>query len=283
MRRKYLSINSKKLAFFDEGNPHGPVILFGHSYFFDASMWENQIRYFIKKGYRCIAPDLWAHGESDLLLEDSYSIEAIAYDYRVFLDTLNISAACVVGISVGGMWATRLALDNPDRIDAVVIMDSYVGSEEPSSQVRFFSLLKHFKDQKHISPELSKIMIPMFFSENAISRKEKYVEDFENYLLSIPASHVNSLAALGYGIFGRNSMLDQLDQLSSIPCLVIVGEQDQPRPPSEAKEMASLLGATCEIIQNAGHIANLEEPEQVNNLLNNFLEQLHKNTSALVH
>jgi pimeloyl-ACP methyl ester carboxylesterase len=59
------------IAYWDEGT--GLPILFGHSFLWDARMWQSQID-FLKKDYRYIVPDLWSHGESDPLPNDDYSL-----------------------------------------------------------------------------------------------------------------------------------------------------------------------------------------------------------------
>lgn len=275
MQRNSLVINKKKLSFIDEGNPNGPVILLGHCYMWNANMWETQIRQLTQKGFRCIAPDLWGHGDSDPVTEKKYSIESLASDYKLLLDALKISSITMMGISVGGMWGTRLALDNPGLVNSLVIIDTHVGSEPENSRARFFGLMDELLSFQHFTPEHAKIALPFFFSQEALQRNENYVSQFQTNLLIMPRSNINTIASIGYGIFGRNSMLDELPTLSSLPSLVIVGEKDITRPISEAQEMAKLLKSRCVIIKDSGHVPHVEQPEQFTKILCDFLASVY--------
>ncbi len=274
MQRKTTMINGKKLSFIDAGNPDAPVILFGHSYLWSADMWELQINHFTKEGYRCLVPDLWGHGESQPVVEKNYSIEALAEDYKLFLEKLEIRSVIMVGLSVGGMWGSHLALNNPGLVSALIIIGSHLGSEPERKKARFFSLLDYLLSLQSFTPEYLELVIPFFLSPETIEKNGTLLNQFKSYLMNIPTENINGIVSIGYGIFGRNSILDKASRLSFIPTLVIVGDRDVPRPPQEAKEMAELLGCHCEVIKDAAHIANLEQPEKINEVLGKFFSSL---------
>ena len=89
------------------------------------------------------------------------------------------------------------------------------------------------------------------------------------------------MANIGRGIFSRHSLLEQLNNISA-PSMVMVGREDLPRPPREAQEMARLLNAEYHEIENAGHIANLEQPAQVNSFLESFFTRIVKMYSSRI-
>ena len=122
-----ININGKELHYLDIGE--GETILFGHSFLFDCHSWNSQIE-LLSKHYRCIVPDLWGHGLSDTISQDNYSIEQIADDYWDLTQALGIEKFSIIGISVGGMWATEMMLKHPENISSLVLMDTYVGAEE---------------------------------------------------------------------------------------------------------------------------------------------------------
>ncbi len=72
---------------------------------------------------------------------------------------------------------------------------------------------------------------------------------------------------LGRIIFGRDDILPRLHELDAKRTVVMCGDQDKPRPPSESMEMAELIGCPHILIPEAGHISNLENPEFVNRTL----------------
>ena len=119
--RENCEINGKKMAYLDIGE--GPVLLFGHSFLWDADMWQPQLQE-LSKSYRCIAPDFWGHGESEGISDSNYSMKQIAKDYLALLDALEIQSCAVIGLSVGGMWGTEMALMAPERVESLIIMDT---------------------------------------------------------------------------------------------------------------------------------------------------------------
>ncbi len=102
-----LTIKGRALYYEDRGE--GFPLLFGHSYLWDSGMWEPQVEAF-SSHYRCIVPDLWAHGRSDPPPEAPYSLEAIADDHWALAQALGLGRFAIIGLSVGGMWGIHLAL-----------------------------------------------------------------------------------------------------------------------------------------------------------------------------
>ena len=96
------------------------------------------------------------------------------------------------------------------------------------------------------------------------------VDNLASSLAKIDSKSASTIALMGKAIFTRRSLLDQLDQISC-PTLIIVGNEDVPRPVKESEEMAALIkNSTLEIIESAGHMSNLEQAEKVNQLLSEF-------------
>ena len=274
--RKTIEINQKRLSYLDEGE--GFPILFGHSYLWNAEMWRPQIDQ-LKTKFRCIVPDLWGHGESDPVTESEYTIQQLADDYQAFLDALNIEKCAIVGLSVGGMWGTQLTLQNPNRISALVIMDTYVGAEPIGSLQVYNAMIDQFTSEKCFSSEFVEQVTPFFFSPKTLKASLPIVGKFKQSLAGVQSENVEGIGVIGKGVFSRKSLLDQLGNIS-IPSLVVVGKDDMPRPPREAKEMADLLNTKCIEIEDTGHICNLERPEVVSQLLETFLDKVLAGTSV---
>lgn len=263
-------IGKATMAYQDEGNGH--PILMGHSYLWDANMWQPQIAH-LKECFRCIAPDLWSHGHSDPLPQLSYTLETLANDYWQFAQKLSLQRFAVVGLSVGGMWATHMALNHPEAVSALVIMDSFVGLEPEISQKTYLSMMNELENDQQFTPAFADRVAPYFFAKETAKEQPQLVKNFIQSLLSARKDHLPGKVSLGRAIFTRASLLERLAELK-IPTLIVVGEEDLPRPPQEAKEMAKRIkGAQLEIIPKAGHICTLEQPERVNQVLKQFLQQ----------
>lgn len=266
----YITVKGQRMFYLDEGT--GFSVLFGHSYLWDSSMWEPQIKE-LSASYRCIVPDLWGHGRSDPPPQSPYSIEALAEDAWELAQALKLERFAVVGLSVGGMWAVHLALAHPEAVAALVLMDTYVGPEPKESAARYFQMIGMVEKLGRIPPQMLDALLPLFFSPATLQRSPKFVEEFRSQLTSIPPERIPGILALGKGIFSRNSVLERLGEIKA-PTLIIVGKDDRSRPPHEAQKMAELIpGARLEIIPDAGHISNLEKPEEVTALLKAFLSE----------
>jgi len=263
-------IHQANVAYLDEGC--GYPVLLGHSFLWDSQMWQAQTAQ-LKTNYRCIVPDLWSHGQSDPLPYVACSLETLANDYWQLTQSLSLEKFAVVGLSVGGMWAAHLALAHPEAISALVLMDTYVGAEPEIPKGVYLSLLDEMEHDNKITPALANKIAPYFFARNTKEQQSHLVENFIKDLLATPAQHIAGKIALGRTIFNRSSLLEKLKNID-VPTLIIVGEEDIPRPAHEAKKMAQLIPhAQLEIIPKAGHICTVEQPQYVTSIIDHFLEQ----------
>jgi len=267
----YVNIKGRRLFYEEHGG--GFPVLFGHSYLWDAKMWEPQIEQ-LSKTYRCIVPELWGHGRSDTLPETPYSIETLAGDHMAVVNALGLDHFAVVGLSVGGMWGAHLALEHPGRVKALVLMDTFTGPEPPETRSRYFGMLDMVEHARAIPASLVDSITPLFFSPETFDKRPGLVNRFRESLLSIPPDRIPSIVGLGRAIFSRRSVLERSGGIH-MPVLIVVGNDDRSRPPHEARAMAEAMRhARLEIIPNAGHICPLEQPEEVTGLLSTFLKEV---------
>lgn len=261
-------IDGQPLHYLDQGS--GPAVLLGHSYLWDHHMWAPQIEA-LSAHYRVIVPQLWGHGESGPLPVGTVSIDDLARQMLVLLDHLGIARVNLLGLSVGGMWAAHLALQAPARVDRLVLMDTYLGSEPEATRAYYFSLLKTIEDTGTIPGHLLDVIAPIFFRPG-IDRQSALYQDFRNVLKTFPKERLlHSIVPLGRIIFGRDDALTRLARLDPGNTLLMCGDQDIPRPPAEHAEMASLIGCPLTQVPDAGHICTRENPDFVNETLQRFL------------
>ena len=264
----FVTIEGEPLHYIDQGT--GPAVLLAGSYLWDQAMWAPQI-VALSRLYRVIALDLWGHGESGALPQGTASLNDLARQALALLDHLAIERVALVGLSVGGMWGARLALSHPQRIRALVLMDTYLGVEPEATRQYYFSLLKQIEEAGAITPQILDIVVPIFFRPGIDPQSALY-RQLRDSLAALPAERLRrSIVPLGRITFGREDRLACLSQLNPDTTLLMCGEQDTPRPPSETLEMAELIGCPYQLVPEAGHICNLENPQFVTEALLAFL------------
>jgi pimeloyl-ACP methyl ester carboxylesterase len=266
----FMTINGRNLHYTDQGE--GFPILFGHSFLWDERMWAPQLKV-LSQQYRCLVVDLWDHGQSDHLHADQYTMKQLADDYWQFTQSLGLEKFAVVGLSVGGMWGVQLTLDHPEAVSALAILDTYVGAEPEVTQKKYLAMMADMVAKKGVSEELANIIAPIFFSPKTGANNPQMVRALKAHLMALPAENIPGIVTLGKMIFTRDCLLERLPEIKQ-PTLVIVGADDIPRTLSEAKYMADRLdNGTLAVINDAGHIANLEQPDEVTNWLSSFIEK----------
>jgi pimeloyl-ACP methyl ester carboxylesterase len=264
----HITIHGQDLHYLDRGT--GFPVLFGGSYLWDTAMWAPQIEA-LSSRYRCIAPDLWGHGKSGSIPEMPYSMSKLTGDIKSLVDALGLEQFAIVGLSVGGIWGIEMALDCPDRVRALVLMDSVAGTEPAATQALYFGMLDLMERVGAIPPPLAEQVVPIYFAPETLTGNPTLVEGFRRSLLEIGKDRLATIVALGRAIFSRPSLHERLGEIRC-PTLVAVGRHDKPRPVHESQALATAIpGARLEIIEGAGHISSLEQPARVLALLESFL------------
>ena len=269
----FVEIKSRHIYYEEQGS--GFPLLFGHSYLWNAAMWQPQIEA-LSEHFRCIVPDLWGHGQSDAPPESSHTIEALAEDFWTFAQDLKLERFVMIGLSVGGMWGAHLTLNHPEAVAALVLMDTSLEAEPEDTRLLYFGMLDAVEQMGEFHEDLANTVAPMFFSPKTVESNPELINNFRDRLSAEPAERIPGVIALGRGIFGRNAVIDRFGEFQT-PTLVVVGEDDGPRPPHESQAMADRIpGARLEIVPDAGHICTLEQPALVNELLIDFLTNAAK-------
>lgn len=266
--RQQRVIADRKLSYLDVGS--GPVLLFGHSYLWDSAMWAPQIAT-LSAQYRCIVPELWGHGQSDLLPNNCKTLFDIADQMLELMDALEITHFSVVGQSVGAMWGAELVLKAPTRVKTLVMLNSFIGFEPEVTRAKYDGMLDMITAAKAIPAPLISAISPLFFANDAVNRTPELVMGFEQSLATIAAEKIPTIVQLGRMIFGRRDTLEYAEQLT-LPCLIMAGVEDKARSVLESYLMSDAIdGSQLVHIPAAGHISTLEQAEFICQHLTDFL------------
>ncbi len=261
------TVDGHTLRYQDIGQ--GEVIVFGHSYLWDSQMWQTQVEV-LSQHYRCIVPDFWGHGESDVHPASMNNLNEYAQHMLALLDSLSIDTFSLAGLSLGGMWAVELVILAPQRVKKMALLNTFVGLEPEVNCIKYNAMFADIMQNKAVTPELAEQIAALFFSQAALVRSPDFIAQFGQHLLSASAQQLSEWVAIGKMLFSRVDRFEELEKLA-VPVSIIAGAQDRSCTPLESYLMNdSISGSQLHVLPECGHISTLESPELVTQLLVDF-------------
>lgn len=246
----------------------GEVMVFSHGYLMSHAMFDGQVKA-LSEHFTCVAYDQRGHGQSEATTS-GYDMYNLVDDAIALIENLNVGAVHFVGMSTGGFVGMRIALKRPDLLKSLVLMDTSAGAEPPEAKKQYGRLLKAVKYLGWwavLNKAMAVLFHPSFLQNPA---KKSQVKQWKNI---ITGHNKNALIAFGYGIFDRDDVQDQLPSLN-LPTAVIVGDEDRATHPEQAQAMAQAIpNARLYTIQQAGHTAAIEKPNDVAQAMLDFYEK----------
>lgn len=258
-------VNGINLSFSDVGRDT-PAILLIHGHPFNRSMWRPQME-FLRAGRRVIVPDLRGYGQSSIVAgARETTLDTFAADSFALMDHLGIQKFVLGGLSMGGQIVLEMFREAGDRIEALLLADTFAGldtTERKQLRLTTADRLESEGMAAYAQEELTKMITPA----NA-ERMPQVAAHVMEMMLTTPAA--GAAAALR----GRAQRADYFPMLGNIrvPTLVVVGRDDVYTPVNLAEQLYDHIpGAKLAVIENAGHMPNLEQPQAFNEVLGTWL------------
>lgn len=245
-----------------------PAILFIHGFPFDHAMWRHQTAALPE--WDCLAPDLQGAGSAAAPgAPDAYSMAAYARDLIELLDQRRIETAVVCGLSMGGYVAFELLRQLPERVRAAVLFNTKSAADAPEGKRGRDALAE--KARASGASAIADELVPKVLSPLTLERQQNVVREVRAMIeRQSVAGIVGALRALRERP-DSTPLLGKID----VPVLVIAGSDDEITPAAGMREMAQAIpGARFRLIQDAGHLTALEQPDAVNDALKDFLTRL---------
>jgi len=255
-------INDIQMAYTDAG-AGDPVVLI-HGYPFNRSLWNEQVAA-LSSAYRVITPDLRGFGETDPS-EGPATMNLMAQDVADLMDHLEIPQAVIGGLSMGGYVALAFYKQFPSRVRALILADTRAQADtEEAKQTRAQQA------EKALSEGMAGIvdaMLPKLLTPETVSKHPDIVKRVRDMMLTLKPE---GAAAALRGMAQRDDQTPLLSQISS-PALILVGAEDAITPVADSEKMHhAIAGSRLVVVENAGHVSNLERTEQFNKALLEFL------------
>ena len=134
-RSQFVDVDSIRLHYQGFGDLTAPAVILIHGYTASSYVWKTTAPLLADAGLRVIAVDLVGFGYSQKPRAFEYSIAAQARMVTRFMDRLGIGRACIVGSSYGGAVAATIALDDAERVDKLVLVDTVINDRLKSHPV----------------------------------------------------------------------------------------------------------------------------------------------------
>lgn len=265
------TVHGRRLRYLDAapaGEANRGTLVLLHAFPMNARMWEPQL-VLAASGWRIVAPHFRRFGEDGAGDPPATSIDDYAADVVDLLDSLDVGAAVVGGLSMGGYAAFAVLRRAPEIVRALVLADTKPQADPPDA-IEGRQKMQRLATESGPSAVVDE-MIPKLLGQTTRAGRPALVAE------------VRALAASSSGdaiVGALAAMMSRPDSTSTLqgltcPACIIVGAEDTVTPPAIAEEMhGAVPGSQLSVIAAAGHLSNLERPDAFNRAVGRFLNTL---------
>jgi pimeloyl-ACP methyl ester carboxylesterase len=249
-------LNGIRIRYDVEGS--GPAVLLSHGYSATGRMWDAQRRA-LSPRHRVVSWDMRGHGGTECPDDPAcYATDLTVADMKALLDHLGIERAVVGGLSLGGYVSLAFFLAHPGMVRALVLADTGPGYRNPEARAAW----NRRAEERAAELETRGL--------DALSGRSREMREAMGHHRSATAL---ALAARGMLAQQDSRVIDALGTVR-VPTLIVVGDRDEPFLAPCRYMAGKIPGARLEVIKDAGHSANLDQPDAFNRVLTDFLDSL---------
>ena len=247
---------------YDDVGTSDDVLVLVHGHPFDRSMWQPQLD---QPGWRVIAPDLRGYGETTVV-PGVTPLSTFAGDIAALLDHLGVERFVLGGLSMGGQIVLECHRLFPARLRGLLLADTFAQGETPDGRRARNDMADRLL-REGMEGYAEEVLTKMVAPYNLASAGEHVFRMMRH----APAE--GAAAALR----GRAERPDYTDMLGAIavPTLVVVGSDDVFTPVADAEYLHDRIpGSTLAVIEDAGHMPNLERMDEFDKALDGLLSEV---------
>lgn len=258
----FAEINAQRIRFDDSGGD-GPPIVLSHGFLMDREMFAPQVNALAPE-FRVITWDERGFGETEFDGEP-FTYWDSAADCLALLDHLGIQQAVLGGMSQGGFLSLRAALLAPERVRALVLIDTQAGPEDPERMPAYRHMQQTWLEVGPVD-DLANAIASLIIGDPVLS---------EPWIAKWRRLSRESMRAPADCLFERDDISARLGEISA-PAIVFHGTADVSIEMELAQKLCRGLSGCQGVVsvQDATHVSNLTHPDQVNGPLLDFLRSL---------
>lgn len=252
-----VNVNNTELYYEESGDKTAPAILLAHSLFLDHKMFEHQIAAF-SRSYRVVAYDQRGHGRSPHPYDGDYDMDRLSEDSAELIKRLGLGPAHLVGNSMGGFVAIRLAARRPELVRSVAVLGS--SSEHEHKAQEFRPLVEALKANGGAAVVDSLMYI--MFGDTSLSDPAKagLRSRWRAHLAALP----RTIGDAAHAVVERRGVIDELRDVV-MPIVAIAGAEDHAYSVALSKNIAEAApDGSYVVVESTGHSVALESPVPVN-------------------
>lgn len=243
------------ISYTQTGHSTKPAIILIHAFPTDKRLWTPQ-QDALKQYFNVISLDLWGFGKSSATNGQAVTMETYAAEVKQLMDQLHLRKAIIAGESMGGYVALAFLKRYPDHVSGLVLSDTQAIADSAEAKTKREATAVDVLS--HGSAQLIHDFMPKAFSPNVPTNVREFLQ------LVAEDQPPTGIASALRGMAEREDMMNLLSQ-ADLPILIITGDQDVLISPEQSANMhATVKQSKLVMIANAGHLSNLEQPEQWN-------------------
>jgi 3-oxoadipate enol-lactonase len=258
----FAEINGQRIRFDDSGGA-GPAVILSHGFLMDREMFASQVDALAPE-FRVVTWDERGFGETEFDGEP-FSYWDSATDCLRLLEHLGIDSAVLGGMSQGGFLSLRAALLAPERVRALVLIDTQAGVEDPERLPAYRQMQQTWLEVGPVD-ELVETIASLILGDPLLNPV---------WIAKWRELEPESMRAPADCLFERDDISDRLGEISC-PAIVFHGTADQSIEIERGEQLCQGLSGCIGVVhvEGAPHAANLTHPDEVNGPLLDFLRSL---------
>lgn len=257
----YAAINGQNLYYEDTGG-NGPAVVLSHGFLMDHEMFAPQVDV-LRDSYRVVTWDERGFGLTEFDGQP-FTYWDSAADALGLMTHLGIERAVLGGMSQGGFLSLRAALTAPERVRALVLLDTQSGTEDPAVAEGYEQMLQTWATVGPVD-ELANVVAGIIIDDPEVNAA---------WIAKWQAAPKERIVEPGRCLMGRDDIGDRLGEIAC-PALVVHGTGDTAITMDKAEALAAGLPGCGGVVRVPGaHAASLTHPEPVNSAILEFLAGL---------